>query len=259
MDEPLVGRTVERAALRAGSQGFRACVATLAVAALGVSSIARADGTAAPAAPPAATEGSSPSPPAATSSATVTDPREGLDPFPSTGRYLAYGFSFHSFALLSPGGVCPGGAKEPCVIGGGGGVSLGGAYRTAEATLGAVYEATFHESSSIYQRGVLQQLRGEWRRRPHVLAFSDGVAGFYGFGVGAAIYGDNWRAATVAGLGQAMTGVEVDVGVKLAVVVTLSYRAFLFRYFTDASGEERPTGVAQFLGLSLGLELREPL
>jgi len=189
----------------------------------------------------------------------TSDPREGLDPFPSTGRYLAYGFSFHSVALLSAGGVCPGGAKEPCVIGGGGGLSLGGAYRTPDDTVGAVYEATFHESSSIYQRGVLQQLRGEWRRRPRWFSFSDGVNGFYGFGAGAAIYGDNWRAATIAGLAQTMAGVEVDLGVKLALVVSLSYRAFLFRSFTDASGEQRPTGVAQFLGLELGLELHEPL
>lgn len=201
-----------------------------------------------------------PSPPAATAPPTKTsDPREGLDPFPSTGRYLAYGFSFHSVALLSAGGVCPGGAKEPCVIGGGGGLSLGGAYRTPDDTIGAVYEATFHESSSIYQRGVLQQLRGEWRRRPRWFSFSDGVNGFYGFGAGAAIYGDNWRAATIAGLAQTMAGVEVDLGVKLALVVSLSYRAFLFRSFTDASGEQRPTGVAQFLGLELGLELHEPL
>ncbi|MBL8717134.1 MAG: hypothetical protein JNL79_14205 [Myxococcales bacterium] len=198
-------------------------------------------------------------PPVAAAPTKASDPREGLDPFPSTGRYLAYGFSFHSVALLSAGGVCPGGAKEPCVIGGGGGLSLGGAYRTPDDTIGAVYEATFHESSSIYQRGVLQQLRGEWRRRPRWFSFSDGVNGFYGFGAGAAIYGDNWRAATIAGLAQTMAGVEVDLGVKLALVVSLSYRAFLFRSFTDASGEQRPTGVAQFLGLELGLELHEPL
>jgi len=229
--------------------------ASIAAFVLSSTTQAVAEGAVAEGAPVAAA-----SPPVAATPPTKTsDPREGLDPFPSTGRYLAYGFGFHSVALLSAGGVCPGGAKEPCVIGGGGGLSLGGAYRTPDDTIGVVYEATFHESSSIYQRGVLQQLRGEWRRRPRWFSFSDGVNGFYGFGAGAAIYGDNWRAATIAGLAQTMAGVEVDLGVKLALVVSLSYRAFLFRSFTDASGEQRPTGVAQFLGLELGLELHEPL
>ena len=189
----------------------------------------------------------------------ASDPREGLDPFPSTGRYLSYGFSFHSLALLSAGGVCPGGAKEPCVIGGGGGLSFTGAYRTPEDTWGIGYGVTFHESSTIYQRGVLQQLRGYVRVRPHWLGFGDGVNGFYGFGTGAAVYGDNWRVATVAALAQTMVGAEVDIGVKLALVVSLSYQAFLFHSFLDASGQARPTGVAQFLGLQLGLELHEPL
>jgi hypothetical protein len=186
------------------------------------------------------------------------DTREGLDPFPSTGRYLDYGVAFNSESSLSPGRLCPKEAKESCVFGSGGGISVGAAYRTLSNSLGALYEVTFHDSSNIYQRGVLQQFRGEWRVRPRMLS-GGSVTGFLGVGGQIQTYGDNWAIATWGPGASGMIGGEIDLGVKVAIVVSLAYRALYFRSFQDASGQERPAGIAHVLGLTLGLELHDPL
>ncbi|MBI2392952.1 MAG: hypothetical protein HYV09_25435 [Deltaproteobacteria bacterium] len=187
------------------------------------------------------------------------DTREGLDPFPSIGQYLSYGFAFHSESLLAPGNVCPKGAAEQCILAGGGGISFSGAYRTPGYSLGAVYEASFHDSHNIYQRGVLQQLRGEWRLRPKAWAVGESINGLVGAGAGVATYGDNWTIATVGGAGHGFFGAEWDLGVKLSMSFVVSYRAIYFREFTDPTGQHRPAGLAHLLGLQLGLELHEPL
>lgn len=187
------------------------------------------------------------------------DTREGLDPFPSTGQYLDYGMSFHSEALLTSGRLCPKDAKENCVLGSGGGISFFGAYRSPRYSLGAAYEVTFHDSSNIYQRGVLQQLRGEWRIRPGGLVLSDSIVGFIGVGAGIAAYGDNWAIGTYGPSAHAMVGGEIDLGVKVALVIAIAYRAIYLKSFTDASEQLRPAGIAHMLGLSVGLELHDPL
>ncbi len=218
---------------------------------------------ASPLAPPAvypATSGSATvAPPPTKADGVDHDPREGLDPFPSTGRYLDYGMGFHSEALLTSGRLCPRLSKENCVLGSGAGVSFGGAVRNQGYSLGAVYEVTFHDSSNIYQRGVLQQLRGEWRVRPRVLLIADSVVGFVGVGAGLAGYGDNWAVGTYGAAAHGMFGGEFDLGVKVALVVTFAYRAVYLRTFTDPSGTDRPAGVAHMLGISLALELHDPL
>lgn len=185
--------------------------------------------------------------------------REGLDPFPSLGQYLSYGFAFHSESLLAPGNVCPKGAAEQCILAAGGGISFSGAYRTPGYSIGAVYQASFHDSHSIYQRGVLQQLRGEWRLRPRSWAVGDAINGLVGAGAGVVTYGDNWTIATFGAAGHGFFGAEWDLGVKLSMSFLVSYRAMYFREFTDPTGQHRPAGLAHLLGLQLGLELHEPL
>lgn len=187
------------------------------------------------------------------------DTREGLDPFPSNGRYLSYGFSFHSESLLFPGGVCPKSAQELCILGAGGGISFSGAIRTQSTSLGVVYEASFHDSNNIYQRGVLQQLRGEWRLRPHGWTIGDSINGIVGLGGGIATYGDNWTIATFGPAGHGFFGAEWDLGVKLSMTFLVSYRAIYFRAFDDPAFQHRPAGLVHLLGLQLGLELHEPL
>ncbi|MEO7092030.1 MAG: hypothetical protein ABI175_02190 [Polyangiales bacterium] len=187
------------------------------------------------------------------------DTREGLDPFPSTGQYLDYGMSFHSEALLTSGRLCPKDAKENCVLGSGAGISFFGAYRSPRYSLGAAYEVTFHDSSNIYQRGVLQQLRGEWRIRPSGLVFGDSIVGFLGVGAGITAYGDNWAIDTYGPSAHGMIGTEIDLGVKVALVIAVAYRALYLKSFTDPSQQERPAGIAHMLGLSVGLELHDPL
>ncbi len=189
----------------------------------------------------------------------VGDTREGLDPFPSTGHYLSYGVAFHSESLLATGNVCPDFASEQCILGAGGGISFAGAYRAPLHSLGAAYEASFHDSNNIYQRGVLQQLRGEWRLRPRWLVISESINPFFGAGGGVASYGDNWSIATIGAAGHATIGTEFDLGVKLAAVFAISYRAIYFRAFEDPSRQYRPAGLVHLLGLQLGLELHDPL
>jgi hypothetical protein len=185
------------------------------------------------------------------------NPREGLDPYPSVGRYLSYSVSLASDVLLNGGVVCSK-AVERCVIGGGGGIALGGSYREPSSSLGAVYEVTFHDSHSIYQRGVLQQLRGEWHYRPKV-GLLENVTPVIGAGLGFAVYGDNWAVATFGPIGAVLAGVEIELGVKLSLDISLSYRPLYFRRWTDASGQDRTAGIVHFLGIVWGLELNEPL
>jgi hypothetical protein len=198
-------------------------------------------------------------PPASTIFDGEGDAREGLDPIPSRGRYLDYGMAFHSEAVLSSGRLCPKDAKENCVLGGGGGISFGAAYRTSAYSVGAVYEVTFHDSSNIYQRGVLQQLRGEWRVRPSFAVVPDTIVGFLGLGGGLATYGDNWAIDTYGPSAHGSIGGEIELGIKVALVVAISYRAFYLKSFEDPSRQPRPAGIAHMLGLQLGLELHDPL
>lgn len=193
------------------------------------------------------------------SGTTPGDTREGLDPFPSTGQYLSYGFAFHSEGVLATGKVCPELASEQCILGSGGGISLSGALRAQLYSLGVVYEASFHDSNNIYQRGVLQQLRGEWRLRPRGFDITESVHPFIGAGAGVAGYGDNWRLATLGASAHGLLGAEWDLGVKLSMTFAIAYRAIYFRAFEDPSKQYREAGIAQMLGLQLGVELHEPL
>jgi len=189
----------------------------------------------------------------------IGDARKGLDPYPSTGHFIDYGFSFASEALLFAGGICQQSLRENCVLGSGGGLEFAGFYRAPDYSLGAVYEVTFHDSSNIYQRGVLQQMRAEWRVRPRWLAISDDVVSFIGLGAGVAGYGDNWSISTYGPSAHFMIGGEIDLGVKVALVICIAYRALYFKSFVDASGQDRPQGISQMLGLQLGIELHEPI
>ncbi len=188
----------------------------------------------------------------------LRNPRAGLDPLPSVGRFLTYSVGLPIEALLDPGAVCAH-AVEHCMIGGGAGVAFGGAYRNGTTAFGAVWEVTFHDSHSIYQRGVLEQLRAEWSYHPHAAILFDGVQPFLYAGGGLAVYGDNWAVATFGPSGSFGAGLEFEMGVKLSATVSFAYHPVYFRPFQDASGTQRPAGIVHFLGLNFGLELREPL
>lgn len=249
-----------------GATGVRRGALLVALSTLGTAAFhaehARGDGAElAPPKPTASASASASAPPVVVpwSEGSAGDAREGLDPFPSTGHYLSYGFAFTSEALLATGNVCPKLASEGCVLGNGGGLAFNGALRTPVYSLGAAYEASFHDSNNIYQRGVLQQLRGEWRLHPQNWVLGESANPFVGAGAGLAMYGDNWRVATLGLVGHGIIGIEYDLGVKVAAVFGIAYRAMYFRSFTDASGQYRPAGLAHMLGLQLGLELHDPL
>jgi len=247
-----------RSARSARARGATA-LAVLGAAALHAG-LARGEDPVAAAPPPPSASASSSAPIAVPWSGTSGgSAREGLDPFPSTGQYLSYGFAFHSEGVVATGKVCPAAASESCILGSGGGISLSGAVRTQLYSLGVVYEARFHDSNNIYQRGVLQQLRGEWRLRPRGLDLTESIHPLIGAGAGIAGYGDNWSLATLGAAGHAMLGAEWDLGVKLSMTFAIAYRVIYFRAFEDPSKQFREAGVAQMLGLQLGLELHEPL
>jgi hypothetical protein len=186
------------------------------------------------------------------------NPRAGLDPYPSVGRFITYSIGFPVEALLDPGVVCAH-VLERCMIGGGGGIALGAAYRDGGTSLGAVYEVTFHDSHSIYQRGVLEQIRGEWTLHSRSPLLFEGVQPFLSAGAGFAVYGDNWAIATYGPIGSLGAGLELELGVKLTATASLAYRPIYFKRFSDAGGTERAAGFVHFLGLNFGLQLREPL
>lgn len=266
-------------ARRPATQRTVAILAAVASAGLALGTRARAAKATAEATPAPATSGApsiavapSSAPAAASNSASAAprvdlwadtgngkqNPRAGLDPYPSVGRYVTYSIGFPVEALLDPGVVCAH-ALERCMIGGGGGIALGAAYRDGGTSLGAVYEVTFHDSHSIYQRGVLEQIRGEWALHSRSPLIFEGVQPFLSAGAGFAVYGDSWAIATYGPIGSLGAGIEIELGVKLTATASLAYRPIYFKRFSDASGQERPAGFVHFLGFNFGLQLREPL
>ncbi len=187
------------------------------------------------------------------------DLRQGLDPLPSRGIYVSYGIALHTESLLSPGAICPSG-KSDCVIGNGGGISASGGYRNPNWTLSVTYEVSFLDSSSIYQRGILQNVRGDARWRPWWAVIGDQVALFAGAGAGIAGYGDNWAVSVLGPSVQGALGAEYEAGTKLALVFAFSYRAAYLRALGQTPLQyPEGGGIVQFFGLSLGVELHDPL
>lgn len=204
---------------------------------------------------------------ATSAGASAADPQaEASEPAPERPRppplhleYAQYGVAFAVETVLSPGATCPdpNTAKvppKPCILGSGGGLTIRGGYRAPGPWyFGGAYEFTKLDSHNLFRLGIFQQLRAEMRYQPDV---GYRASPYVQWGVGGVLYGNEWGAETGGGQLFAGLGVEVEVS-RLAVVgMGLVYRPTLLASWKDSAGQERPLGVAQFLGVDLILEVR---
>jgi hypothetical protein len=178
-------------------------------------------------------------------------------PPPLHVEYAQYGVAFAVESVISPGATCPESSNAPCILGSGGGLTIRGGYRyPGPWYIGGAYAFTKMDSSNLYRLGIFQQLRAEMRFQPDV---GYRASPYVQWGFGAVLYGNEWGAETGGGQLFAGLGVEVEVS-RLAVVgLGLVYRPTLLASWKDTAGQERPLGVAQFLGIDLILEVRTVL
>ncbi len=189
-------------------------------------------------------------------------PAEKPRPPPLHIEYAQYGVAFALESVISPGAACPDPntaplKPKPCILGSGGGLTIRGGYRyPGPWYIGGAYEFTKMDSHNLYRLGIFQQLRAEMRYQPDV---GYRASPYVQWGVGGVLYGNEWGAETGGGQLFAGLGVEVEVS-RLAVVgIGLVYRPTLLAAWKDTAGQERPLGVAQFLGIDLILEVRTVL
>lgn len=152
--------------------------------------------------------------------------------------------------------LCPGTAE--CIFGGGGGLGARLERRGSSSVVLAVgYDAWFLDSSGVYELGVMQQLSGSLRYRfsPHTL-----VSPFVAGAVGALIFGDTLKVATVGGALELAVGAEVELTESTSLVVGLPFRLFSTTSFTtprDRVERAREFGINGALALQLGVLIQE--
>lgn len=219
----------------------------------------RAAALAAALASPRVADAEEPAAPADDASDAAADPSERPRPPPLHVEYAQYGAAFAVETVISPGATCPDPntapvKPKPCILGTGGGLTLRAGYRAPGPWyLGGAYEFTKMDSSNLLRLGIFQQIRAEMRYQPDV---GYRASPYVQWGVGGVLYGNEWGVETGGGLLFAGLGVEVEVS-RLAVLgVGFVYRPILLAAWKDTAGQERPLGVAQFLGLDLILEVR---
>lgn len=176
-------------------------------------------------------------------------------------EYAQYGVGFTVESALSPGATCPTPTAtvkpKPCILGSGGGLAIRAGYRNPGPWyIGGAYEFTKMDSSNLYRLGIFQQIRAEAR---YFLDFGYRASPYIQLGAGAVLYGNEWGVETGGGQVFAGVGVEAEVS-RLAVLgIGFVYRPTLIAAWKDTAGQERPLGVAQFVGLDLILEARSVL
>lgn len=168
---------------------------------------------------------------------------------------LQYGAAFTVETRAASGGVCPTGATVPCILNSGGGVAIRVGKRWQEEGwyVGGVYAFSKHDASNILNLAILQQLRAELRR---YLARGTRLTPYVPFGAGLAAYGNEWSVDTYGGVATLGIGVEYEVTREVFLGLSPAYRAFWFRSWRDKAGQERPGGLAHFVGLELTMEVR---
>lgn len=167
---------------------------------------------------------------------------------------LQYGAAFTAETRVASGGACPKGESAPCILNSGGGIALRVGHRSQRGLyLGGAYEFSKHDSSNLLNLAILQQLRGEARR---YLMSGERVAPYALAGLGVAAYGNEWSVDTWGAVGTVGIGVEYEVTREVFVGFVPAYRVFVLRSWQDKAGQDRPGGIAQFLGLELTLEVR---
>lgn len=229
-----------------------AIAAVLALALL--AEVAQAEGPV----PPASS--AAPAPPVASATPAPPEkvvPIDPLRPPPLHVEYAQYGAAITSRLNMSSGAVCGSTVKPPCILGGGGGLVIRGGYRSPGPWyVGGAYEFSKMDSGNLYRLGIFQELRAEMRYLPDT---SSRAAPYLLGGIGAAVYGNEWRVETGGALLMVGGGVEFEVSRLAHIGLSIFYRPVLLAGWTDTAQIVRPTGLAQFLGIEIQLEVRTEL
>jgi hypothetical protein len=192
--------------------------------------------------------------PAATAPQTPGE-SESVPPPPSPGDWLQVGAALISESVTAAGGICPGRAREACILGSGGGVALRAGRRFQSGIwAGGVYAFSRHDAANLIKLPILQQLRFEAR---WYLRQGYRFAPYLTAGAGLGAYGSEWRAETFGPLGTVGIGGEMELTQQVYAGGTLGYRALLLNDWVDSAGQSRG-GVAHIIGLELTLETRGP-
>ncbi len=171
-------------------------------------------------------------------------------------EYAQYGVAILALVTLDAGAMC--GSRvmgnAPCILGSGGGVTVRGGYRsTGPWYIGGAYAFAKMDSANLLRLGILQQLWAEMRYMPDV-GYS--VAPFVTWGLGGVTYGSEWGVETGGAMLFAGGGVQLEVSRVAVVGLGIVYKPAVIAGWTDSAGYARPTGLSQFLGLDLQLEIR---
>ncbi len=183
-------------------------------------------------------------------------------PPPLNTPYLQYGVSFSAEFVASAGPMCDQPPLHPlrnCILGSGGGIAARLGRRSAGPWyFGGAYEVTKQDPNSLYRLAVLQQLRGEAR---YYVGTGKDTQPYGAFGGGVVGYGNEWAVDTFGGMIFLAVGLEAQLSRRTVVGVALAYRAMYFTPFSDPvdASDRRLGGVAQFIGIDISLEGRDPI
>jgi hypothetical protein len=212
---------------------------------------------AASAEPPAAPAPAEPQEEPAPAPVRSAEPGAGARPPRLHAEYAEYGVAILAMAMISAGATCGAqvqGGTAPCILGSGGGLVIRGGYRSGGPWyFGGAYSFAKLDSSNLLRLGILQQLWAEMRWQPDT---GYRAAPYVTSGIGAVAYGNEWGVETGGALLLVGAGMEFEV-TRLAVVgLDVAYKPTVLAGWTDTAGIMRPTGLAQFLGFEVQLELR---
>lgn len=184
-------------------------------------------------------------------------PFDPLRPPPLHVEYAQYGAAITSHINMSSGATCGSAVKQPCILGSGGGLEIRGGYRSPGPWyFGGAYEFTKMDSGNLYRLGIFQELRAEMRYLPDT---GTRASPYLVAGVGAVVYGNEWRVETGGALLMLGGGVEFEVSRKAHIGLGITYRPVLLAGWTDTAKIERPIGLAQFIAIEIQLEVRTEL
>jgi hypothetical protein len=181
-------------------------------------------------------------------------------------EYAQYGVAINALITVNAGAMCGGGVHlpgggaasgAPCILGSGGGLVIRGGYRSGGPWyFGGAYAFAKLDSSNLLRLGILQQLWAEMRFQPDT---GYRAAPYLTWGVGGVTYGNEWGVETGGALLLLGAGMEFEV-TRLAVVgLDFVWKPTVLAGWTDTAGIARPTGLAQFLGFEVQLEVRSEL
>lgn len=183
-------------------------------------------------------------------------------PSPTSFDYFQYGGALTAEAVPNAGDVCPDDAAQPCILQGGGGLTIRAGYRSRFPWyVGGAYEFSRHDSSNLLILPILQQIRAEgryyWDRGQRLLPYATA-------GAGIVLYGSEWGVDTGGAVVVLGLGVEFQVTPVLAIGGMIAYRPMIFRGWTDSAGQRRADevagfGLAHLASLEIAVELRNPL